>query len=599
MNVIEIKDQIRLSFAKCVELVLSGIKYRLFRAGITVTIIALAVAFLMTMLTESFVARRVADEIDVRTAPRRIFNFWVSRISSPMVEKNLSAELSDIMRGDPRWRELTAWGKLTDDQMEGLCDVARKQATYLRFFESLDEGQLRPLVGRSRQSDIFALLQNGQAYKTFEEELRTLGLKMPTELEAFREFLGKWSATLPEREAILSGNAEALRQVRTELGPQEAKVVLANADETLPQLLQKHNFGMSPDSLRAIRHQAALSVDAEHMVRLLNLGMVKNRLADRRNAKMEKIDTSMFFDETSSGKGARWLRELADEMWETIKKHEVNLPRQRREVAEMSRQAENMAERNDLLKARLATVKQSEADESAIKAAQEELKTAEREYKTFMEGKKSRSEEPDIIGLNQRSQELKRAESAARSLFPARNTIETFTPSAERIEEVANSRMTQRRLASIEQSVGRAAGREGGFLGYSSRTMWLIAVSFLVCVVGIANAMLMSVTDRFQEIATMKCLGATDGYIMINFILESCLQGTAGGVVGALLGFLLGTLRSLWSYGWIAMEHLPVGLIAVTAGISLAVGVILSAVAAVYPAWIAARLAPMEAMRIE
>ena len=117
--------------------------------------------------------------------------------------------------------------------------------------------------------------------------------------------------------------------------------------------------------------------------------------------------------------------------------------------------------------------------------------------------------------------------------------------------------------------------------------------------VGIANAMLMSVTDRFREIATMKCLGATDGYIMTNFILESCLQGTGGGIIGTLLGFLLGTLRSLWSYGWIATEHLPVGLITVTAGISLVVGVILSALAAVYPAWIAARLAPMEAMRIE
>ena len=129
--------------------------------------------------------------------------------------------------------------------------------------------------------------------------------------------------------------------------------------------------------------------------------------------------------------------------------------------------------------------------------------------------------------------------------------------------------------------------------------MWLIAVSFLVCVVGIANAMLMSVTDRFREIATMKCLGATDGYIMINFILESCLQGTAGGLIGTVLGFALGVLRSSMTYGWMAMQHFPVALVLATGAAALVAGVVLSALAAVYPAWIAARLAPMEAMRIE
>jgi ABC-type antimicrobial peptide transport system permease subunit len=129
--------------------------------------------------------------------------------------------------------------------------------------------------------------------------------------------------------------------------------------------------------------------------------------------------------------------------------------------------------------------------------------------------------------------------------------------------------------------------------------MWLIAVSFLVCIVGIANAMLMSVTERFREIATMKCLGATDGFIMINFILESILQGVAGSIAGGLLGFLLGTVRAWVRYGSIAIVHFPLGDIFAALGISFAVGVVISAMAAVYPAWVAARLAPMEAMRIE
>jgi putative ABC transport system permease protein len=67
-----------------------------------------------------------------------------------------------------------------------------------------------------------------------------------------------------------------------------------------------------------------------------------------------------------------------------------------------------------------------------------------------------------------------------------------------------------------ERELGDAAGsaepeNSGGLLGMSEKNSWLIMLSFLVCVVGVANAMLMSVTERFTEIATMKCLGAMDG----------------------------------------------------------------------------------------
>ena len=139
----------------------------------------------------------------------------------------------------------------------------------------------------------------------------------------------------------------------------------------------------------------------------------------------------------------------------------------------------------------------------------------------------------------------------------------------------------------------------GTILGFNSRMLSLIGVSFMVCIVGIANAMLMSVTERFREIATMKCLGATDGFIMVNFILESVMQGVAGGVMGVFLGFLLGTLRSWASYGWLALSNYPAMPILAAAGVALAVSILISALAAVYPAYVAARLAPMEAMRIE
>ena len=46
--------------------------------------------------------------------------------------------------------------------------------------------------------------------------------------------------------------------------------------------------------------------------------------------------------------------------------------------------------------------------------------------------------------------------------------------------------------------------------GSSDKTIWLIMLSLLITSVGILNAMLMSVTERFKEIGTMKCIGATN-----------------------------------------------------------------------------------------
>jgi putative ABC transport system permease protein len=130
-------------------------------------------------------------------------------------------------------------------------------------------------------------------------------------------------------------------------------------------------------------------------------------------------------------------------------------------------------------------------------------------------------------------------------------------------------------------------------------TRWLIAVSFLVCVVGVANAMLMSVTERFTEIATMKCLGALDGFIMQVFFFEAMLQGLIGGLVGLLIGIGLALARGAAEYGTVLLEALPLTDVLWGALASWAAGILMAAVAAIGPVWVAARLAPMEAMRVE
>ncbi|TVR51136.1 MAG: FtsX-like permease family protein [Puniceicoccaceae bacterium] len=156
-----------------------------------------------------------------------------------------------------------------------------------------------------------------------------------------------------------------------------------------------------------------------------------------------------------------------------------------------------------------------------------------------------------------------------------------------------------RREAALSGAAVRAGGDTGGFAGLGRRTTVLVAVSLLVCIVGITNAMLMSVTERYREIATLKCLGALDQSILWIFVLEALLLGLAGALVGALLGAVVALSSGVILSGFLFLAGMPwlnlFGLL-ITA---LLLGAIMAATASVYPSWKAARLPPLEAMRIE
>jgi putative ABC transport system permease protein len=136
-------------------------------------------------------------------------------------------------------------------------------------------------------------------------------------------------------------------------------------------------------------------------------------------------------------------------------------------------------------------------------------------------------------------------------------------------------------------------------VGSSPKQRWLVILSLLVCVVGIVNAQLMAVTERFREIGTMKCLGALDRFILRLFILEAGMQGLAGAGMGALVGAVFSLFNGWLRFGPVALTAVSWADPAYSVGIAMAVGCLLSLLGVLYPALVAARMQPVEAMRVE
>lgn len=128
---------------------------------------------------------------------------------------------------------------------------------------------------------------------------------------------------------------------------------------------------------------------------------------------------------------------------------------------------------------------------------------------------------------------------------------------------------------------------------------WLLGLALLVAFVGILNAMLMSVTERFREIGTMKCLGALDSFIVKLFLIESLFQGIVGTVIGVTLGLAVSLFMAWATYGHFAFLNMPWGDVGMAVLYSAVVGVFLTVAGAIFPAYQAARMHPIEAMRVE
>ncbi len=120
----------------------------------------------------------------------------------------------------------------------------------------------------------------------------------------------------------------------------------------------------------------------------------------------------------------------------------------------------------------------------------------------------------------------------------------------------------------------------------------IAGISLVVGGIGIMNIMLVSVTERTREIGIRKAIGALKRDILAQFLLESVLLSVLGGFIGIALGWLISRVAGQL----IELETvLDIGTVLLATGFAMAVGLIFG----IYPAWRAANLRPIEALRYE
>ncbi|MCC7147093.1 MAG: ABC transporter permease [Phycisphaeraceae bacterium] len=488
MKPITVKDQVRLSWGRCIGLALSGMSYRMFRSLITMSILSLAVAFLDHVLSYSVMEQNTRQSAFAQLQEFRLVGEWVTRLSGPESVPQVLATLAD--NNTQRLAEYQHWSNQDAASIQQAQQIARRLRDLYAFFDNLPLASRGVILGDLDPMQAVRQLQDPAALQAFSQRLSQVNVTLPLAAEEFTRLASQDQPLLWTMiEKINHGQQQAIAQIRAQtnqVGPVE---LLASRPAQLDEVLRQAGFQVDADLLNRLQVQASRLADLQRLKPLIEIPTVRAAMARR-------------------------LR---------INPKEVDLPGTINWIRGQSR-AQDLA----------ADLKPYTADHP-------------------LDG-------PRLVFL-------------------------------------ADSQRRQEKLQAIVGDEPPTAMR--GLLDLPTRTRWLVIVSFLVCAIGVINAMMMSVTERFNEIATMKCLGALDGFLLQVFFVEAIVQGLVGGLIGLALGFGLALLRGWISLGNMIFTCLPISDILIGGGVALGAGLILGAVAAIGPAWTAARLAPMEAMRVE
>jgi putative ABC transport system permease protein len=195
--------------------------------------------------------------------------------------------------------------------------------------------------------------------------------------------------------------------------------------------------------------------------------------------------------------------------------------------------------------------------------------------------------ESPALGVNQRAYLQVTVVADPERLTETREAVRAYLPESDaRQLQPAGYELSAQTGGDIADSLGDLVDRLTRFV------TGLAVLSLVVGAIGIANIMLVSVTERTREIGIMKAVGGRNRDVLVLFLTEATLLGALGALIAIPVGV---------AGGWVATWYADIGLALPTVwfGVAIAVGLAVGAVSGLYPAWRAARVDPIDALRRE
>jgi len=159
------------------------------------------------------------------------------------------------------------------------------------------------------------------------------------------------------------------------------------------------------------------------------------------------------------------------------------------------------------------------------------------------------------------------------------------------IDDPANDDFSVRDMASAVELITQVTDVLRYFL------LAIGTISLIVGGVGIMNIMLLAVNQRIREVGLRKAVGARNGDVRMQFLIEAMFISFLGGIIGIIIGVMISFIAAIiiqyLQYTWPFIVSWQS--IVVSVGVSVAIGIIFG----IYPASKASRISPMEALRYE
>ncbi|NQT92979.1 MAG: hypothetical protein HQ559_09470, partial [Lentisphaerae bacterium] len=151
---IDVRAQVNLPLAKMFRLCVGGISHRLLRSTLTLSVVVMAVAFFMFLLTESMfvgsTAEGVTSEVAESRFSARVFNYLLESPPSLMMSRRMGDTLRESPAKLAEYAAVTGWEVASVERLAGQCD---REQEYLDFFETMAIGNRLVLVRKNRGRD--------------------------------------------------------------------------------------------------------------------------------------------------------------------------------------------------------------------------------------------------------------------------------------------------------------------------------------------------------------------------------------------------------------------------------------------------------------